>query len=96
MKPNRHILIHLDGPRSPKTVAVSLERSVVIISHFTNDGLFDSGELLDRPPTREEACAAICAAHRSPDFNLLPPQDQAGILWRLALVAAGLPRAAGP
>ncbi|MGF7172778.1 hypothetical protein [Azospirillum doebereinerae] len=96
MKPNRHILIHLDGPRSAKTVAVSLERSVVLISRYTADGLFDSSELLDRPPTREEACAAICAAHRSSDFNFLTPQDQAGILWRLALVAVGKPKAAGP
>ncbi len=96
MKPNRHILIHLDGPRPLKTVAVSLERSAVIVSRYTSDGLYDSCERLDRPPTREEACAAIGAAHRSPDFHALTPQDQAGVLWRLALVAVGKSGVAGP
>lgn len=90
MKPNRCILIHLDGPRSAKTIAVSLERIVVLFNRFTADGLFDSCERLDRPLTRAEAIATICAAYRSPDFLVLTSQDQAEILWRLALCAAGL------
>lgn len=94
MKPNRHILIDLDEPPSRTTVAVSIERSYVMLNHYTPDGLYHSSERLDRPPTREEACAAICAAHRSPDFLFLHPQSRAGILYRLALVAVGLPRAA--
>ncbi|MFD1624378.1 hypothetical protein [Azospirillum griseum] len=93
MKPNRHILIHLDEPPSRTTVAVSIETSFVMLNRYTPDGLYDSSERLDRPPTREEACAAICTAHRSPDFLFLSPQSRTGILYRLALVAAGIPRA---
>ncbi len=73
---------------------MSIETSFVMLNRYTPDGLYDSSERLDRPLTREEACAAICAAHRSPDFLFLHPQSRAGILYRLALVAAGIPRAA--
>lgn len=91
MKPNRCIVIHLDGPRSLKTVAVSLERCVVMSNYYTPDGLYDSSELLDRPPTPGEAHQALCAAPRSQSFAALSPKDRAGVLGRLAHIAAGLP-----
>ncbi|WP_431858872.1 hypothetical protein [Azospirillum sp.] len=91
MQPNRHILIHLDGPRSVKTVAVSLERCVVMLNRYTPDGLYDESELLDRPPTPAEAREAMRSAYQSDDFSALTHQDRADVLWRLALIAAGEP-----
>ena len=96
MKPNRCIVIHLDGPRSLKTVAVSLDHCVVMTNHYTPDGLYDSSELLGRPPTPGEAREALCEAPQSPSFVALSLKDRASVLGRLVHIAAGLPRMDAP
>ncbi|WP_377809012.1 hypothetical protein ABNQ38_27620 [Azospirillum sp. A29] len=89
MQPNRHILIHLDGRRPTRTVAVSLERCAVMIHCYTPEGFYDSSEVLNRPPTPIEARDALCQAYLSDQFAGLLPEDRADVLWRLALIAAG-------
>ncbi len=89
MQPNRHILIHLDGRRPTRTVAVSLERCVVMIHRYTPDGFYDSSEVIDRLPTPAEAREALCLAHLSDHFAGLSQGDRADIIRRLALIAVG-------
>lgn len=89
MQPNRHILIHLDGRRPTRTVAVSLERCVVMIHRYTPDGFYDSSEVIDRLPTPAEAREALCQAHLSDHFAGLSQGDRADIIRRLALIAVG-------
>ncbi|WP_376960613.1 hypothetical protein ABNQ39_22185 [Azospirillum sp. A26] len=89
MQPNRHILIHLDGRRPTRTVAISLERCVVMTHRYTPDGLYDSSEVIDRLPTPAEAREALCLAHLSDRFAGLSRDDRANVLWRLALIAVG-------
>lgn len=93
MKPNRHVLIRIEecseANAEAKSVAVSLERCVVLITHFTPEGHYDSSVLLDRQPTPVEAREALRAAHLSDGFSALTHLDRADVLWRLALIAAG-------